>query len=84
MPTGRAAKQLQIACLLRRLVNPASPNCARSDDPTILAWGLANEPRCEGDRACSVVPFWADSTARHLKSLDPNHLVTLVGVCDCV
>ncbi|PRW56628.1 Mannan endo-1,4-beta-mannosidase 1 [Chlorella sorokiniana] len=46
-----------------------------SDDPAILAWGLANEPR--GDRACTVVPFWADAMARHLKSLDPHHLVTL-------
>lgn len=47
------------------------------DDPTILAWGLANEPRCDGDRACTVVPFWVDATARYLKSLDAHHLVTL-------
>lgn len=58
---------------------PLFTNNLCSDDPTILAWGLANEPRCDGDRACTVVPFWADAMARHLKSLDPHHLVTLVG-----
>jgi hypothetical protein len=27
---------------------PPAP-CARSDDPTIFAWDIANELRCEGD-----------------------------------
>ncbi|KAF6844344.1 fungal cellulose binding domain-containing protein [Colletotrichum musicola] len=42
----------------------------------ILAWELANEPRCQG---CStnVIYNWAKSTSEYVKSLDPNHLVTL-------
>ncbi|EGY17482.1 mannan endo-1,4-beta-mannosidase [Verticillium dahliae VdLs.17] len=42
----------------------------------IFAWELANEPRCNG---CStdVIFDWAKSASEYVKSLDPNHLVTL-------
>jgi mannan endo-1,4-beta-mannosidase len=39
------------------------------DDPTILAWELANEPRLYPES-------WIDETAAFIKSLDGNHLVT--------
>ncbi|OBR10670.1 Fungal cellulose binding domain-containing protein [Colletotrichum higginsianum IMI 349063] len=42
----------------------------------IFAWELANEPRCQGC-ATSVIYNWAKSTSEYVKSLDPNHLVTL-------
>ncbi|KAA6412341.1 MAG: mannan endo-1 [Trebouxia sp. A1-2] len=47
------------------------------DDPTILGWSLANEPRCEGDYSGSSLQDWIDSTAEFLKSLDSNHLITV-------
>jgi mannan endo-1,4-beta-mannosidase len=40
------------------------------DDPTIFAWELANEPR-------DYPPEWIDETAGFIKSLDPNHMVTV-------
>lgn len=42
----------------------------------IFAWELANEPRCQG---CStdVIYKWADETSKYIKSLDPDHMVTL-------
>ncbi|KEY64236.1 hypothetical protein S7711_09029, partial [Stachybotrys chartarum IBT 7711] len=42
----------------------------------ILAWELANEPRCP---SCStdIIYNWARDTSAYIKSLDPNHLVTL-------
>ncbi|KAH8658283.1 glycoside hydrolase superfamily [Xylariales sp. PMI_506] len=42
----------------------------------IFAWELANEPRCTG---CStdVIYNWAKTTSEYIKSLDPNHMVTL-------
>ena len=42
----------------------------------ILAWELANEPRCAG---CStdIIYNWARDTSAYVKSLDSNHLVTL-------
>eukprot|EP00889_Picochlorum_renovo_P001641 jgi/Picre1/28671/NNA_004071.t1 len=46
------------------------------DDPTILGFGLANEPRCYADPGCSkhVVAKWAHQH-RVIKNLDKNHLV---------
>ncbi len=52
---------------------------AYRDDPTIMAWQLANEPRPAGDSAHADLPKfygWVRDTARLIKSLDPNHLVS--------
>ncbi len=42
----------------------------------IFAWQLCNEPRCS---ACntSVIYKWATDTSKYIKSLDPNHMVSL-------
>jgi mannan endo-1,4-beta-mannosidase len=51
------------------------------DDPTIMSWQLANEPRPgalgEGGRG-NIEPFvrWLDETAAFIHSLDTNHLVS--------
>ncbi len=50
------------------------------DDPTIMAWQLANEPRPypeEPDRERHFAEFarWIDDSAAFIKSLDSNHLV---------
>jgi mannan endo-1,4-beta-mannosidase len=42
----------------------------------IFAWELANEPRCAGCDT-SVIADWATGVSQYIKSLDPNHLVTL-------
>jgi mannan endo-1,4-beta-mannosidase len=53
------------------------------DDPTIFGWELANEPRCKGSGAgspgwdTSTIPTWTDEMSRYIKSLDPNHLVSV-------
>ena len=50
------------------------------DDPTIMSWQLANEPRPGSDQ--DGRPFyphykaWIEKTARFIKSLDSNHLVS--------
>ncbi len=50
------------------------------EDPTIMAWQLANEPRPGGnDDALPYLDYffkWIDETAAFIHSLDPNHLVT--------
>lgn len=50
------------------------------EDPTIMAWQLANEPRPGwGDAALPYLDYfykWIDETAAFIHSLDPNHLVT--------
>lgn len=52
-----------------------------ADDPTIMAWQLANEPRPGGSdavarRTMPAFDGWVRGTARLIKSLDPHHLVS--------
>ncbi|MBB4659947.1 glycoside hydrolase 5 family protein [Parvularcula dongshanensis] len=51
------------------------------DDPAIMAWQLANEPRpdpdaAQGNAEMAAFHAWIDETARFIKSLDRNHLVS--------
>jgi len=54
------------------------------DDPTIMAWELANELRCSNSgpypssadcRTSTIVP-WVEEMADYVKSIDTNHLVS--------
>ncbi len=45
------------------------------DDPTIMAWQLANEPR--GILQGTAYFNWVKRTAAFIKKLDPNHLVSV-------
>jgi len=56
-----------------------------ADDPTVLGWELANEPRCKGGQAFdsdtgwdkSTITNWASEMSSYIKSLDSNHLVSV-------
>ncbi|MCY7401440.1 MAG: cellulase family glycosylhydrolase [Nocardioides sp.] len=56
---------------------------ADKDEPAIMAWELANEPRCGGsglfprDPACDAdtLTSWVAEMSAHLKRIDGNHLV---------
>lgn len=58
---------------------------AYKDDPTIMTWELANEPRCVGSGAyprspdcnAELLTNWAADIASHIKSVDKNHLVSV-------
>lgn len=45
------------------------------EDPAVMAWELANEPR-PGSGPTNSFYQWIDSTAKYIHSLDSNHLVT--------
>ena len=48
------------------------------EDPTIMTWELANEPRPGTSDANNAVPIfaqWVDETARDIHAQDENHLV---------
>jgi mannan endo-1,4-beta-mannosidase len=55
------------------------------EDPAVFAWELANEPRCKGGSAFdsdsgwdkSTITTWAGEMSGYIKSLDPNHLVSV-------
>lgn len=70
---------------------------AYRDDPTIMSWQLANEPRPGGSDPVAVPNLpafysWINGTAALIKSLDANHLVSTgsegvmgcIGRADCV
>ena len=49
------------------------------NDPTIFAWELANEPRAMSDSGCGslLLRTWAGEMSTYIRSLDPNHMVTI-------
>jgi mannan endo-1,4-beta-mannosidase len=52
-----------------------------ADDPAIMSWQLANEPRPGGGeevghRQLPAYMAWIRNTGRLIKSIDPNHLVS--------
>ncbi len=44
------------------------------EEPSVMAWELANEPRCDGARGDELLR-WIDEMSRFVKSLDGNHLL---------
>ena len=68
---------------LKRLINRRNSVNGRlyREDPTIMAWQLANEPRpypedVDRPRHLKAFAVWIDETAAFIKSLDPHHLVS--------
>ena len=46
------------------------------DDPTIMAWNLINEPRCESPAGCGMQE-WVAEMAPYAKTVLPNQLITI-------
>lgn len=47
-----------------------------SEDPAIFSWQIANEPRAFADEHKERFFQWIDHTAKLIKELDPNHMVS--------
>jgi len=54
------------------------------NEPTILAWELANEPRCTGSTGTTsgtcnttTITNWVSTMSAYIKSIDSNHLVAI-------
>ncbi|KAK1433413.1 hypothetical protein QVD17_10323 [Tagetes erecta] len=50
---------------------------AYRDDPTIMAWELINEPRCQVDYSGRMVNAWVQEMATFVKSMDQHHLLEI-------
>lgn len=82
-PRAREAYKNYAAHLINR-VNTIT-NVAYKDDPAIFAWELANEPRCRNfgkydrlrDCKADTLTDWVKEMSGHIKSLDPNHMVSV-------
>lgn len=66
---------------------------AYKNDPTIMAWELANEPECggsgplptSGNCTTQTIVNWINEAATYIKSVDSNHLVAVGDegfICD--
>ncbi|GAA5023833.1 glycoside hydrolase 5 family protein [Kitasatospora paranensis] len=47
------------------------------DDPTIMTFELANEPRCRSDKSGATLLAWAREMSAHVKALAPRQLVAV-------
>ncbi|NCC51766.1 MAG: DUF5060 domain-containing protein [Spartobacteria bacterium] len=48
---------------------------AYKDDPTIFAWEIVNEPRCESDFTGRTIHNWLHEMSDFVRSLDTNHML---------
>lgn len=64
---------------VRHVVRRRNPYTGKrySDDPTIMTFELANEPRNRSDKSGKTLLRWADETSRFVKRLAPQQLVSL-------
>lgn len=46
------------------------------NDPTILAWELANEPQASSDPSGETLQSWIDEMGEFVKGIDSNHLLS--------
>ena len=49
---------------------------AYADDPAIFSWQIGNEPRAFSDSNKEAFAGWIERTARLIRSLDPNHMIS--------
>jgi mannan endo-1,4-beta-mannosidase len=73
--TTSAANQLYLDYIARLIQRRNTVNGRiYRDDPAIMTWELANEPR-PTESAIPAFYDWVDATARFIHEHDPNHLV---------
>ena len=63
---------------VRHIVTRTNRYTQRSyaEDPAIFSWQIANEPRAFSDENKERFFEWIDHTAKLIKKLDPNHMVS--------
>lgn len=48
-----------------------------AEDPAIMMWELANEPRCSSGCNQEIFKAWAKEVSEHIRALAPNHLISI-------
>jgi mannan endo-1,4-beta-mannosidase len=74
-PLARAAYQNWVRALLTR--RNTRTGRIYTDEPAIMAWELANEPRCEVSGGRELLLDWIGEMSRFVKALDANHLLAV-------
>ncbi|KAL0929034.1 hypothetical protein M5K25_000974 [Dendrobium thyrsiflorum] len=74
-PTVKGYYKAYIKTVLNR-VNTFT-NIPYKEDPTIFAWELMNEARCQADPSGNKLQSWIEEMALYVKSIDPKHLLEI-------
>jgi mannan endo-1,4-beta-mannosidase len=74
-PVARAAYRTWVQTILTR--RNTRTNRTYLDEPAVMAWELANEPRCEVAGGRELLLDWIGEMSAFVKSLDRNHLLAL-------
>ena len=76
---GHEKAQTYFRKFIKKLINRRNTISKKRyrNDPIIMAWQLANEPRGFGQGEAYL--RWVDETAAYIQELDENHLVSLGG-----
>ena len=74
-PAARVAYRNWVQSVLTR--RNSRTNRYYFEEPAILAWELANEPRCEIPGGRELLLDWVGEMCRFVKTLDSNHLLAV-------
>ncbi|HEY6290750.1 MAG TPA: cellulase family glycosylhydrolase [Terriglobia bacterium] len=74
-PAARAAYQTWVEAVLTR--QNTRTGRLYSEEPAVMAWELANEPRCEVAGGRELFLDWVGEMSRYVKTLDSNHLLAV-------
>ena len=74
-PVARAAYENWVQALITR--RNTRTGRIYMDEPAIMAWELANEPRCEIPGGRELLLDWIGEMSRFVRALDANHLLAV-------
>lgn len=74
-PAARDAYRRWVECLLTR--RNTRTGRVYAEEPAVMAWELANEPRCEVAGGRELLLDWVGEMSAFVKSFDRNHLLAL-------
>ncbi|WP_051326644.1 cellulase family glycosylhydrolase [Aliagarivorans taiwanensis] len=75
MPEAREAYKAYVEYLLTH--TNRYTGVAYNQDPTIMTWELANEPRAQSDKSGELLYDWAKEMSEYIRELAPNQLIAL-------
>lgn len=71
--TNAYGRQMRLVMARKNAIN----GVLYTDDPTIMAWEIANEPRPMRPSANAAYKAWLSKTSAAIRSLDSKHLITI-------
>lgn len=76
---GNAASIAKFKAFITEILQHRNPltGYTYAEDPAIMMWELANEPRCSNGCNEAIFKAWAKEVSEHIRALAPNHLISI-------